>query len=361
MALTIYRSNRVETLQARLAERLAEAPLSHPFAAETIVVPTHAMARWLNLNIARQQGIAANLLYPQPAEWLWSLAANLLQDVPQKDPCARDALGWSIFDTLPGLLEQAAFKPLFRYLEDDENGIKRWQLSLRVADCFDRYQSCRPELIRAWSAGDDNGWQAQLWRQIVCAQHLPHRVELMQRLRQRLADGGAVEALPERVSLFALSRLAPAFFEVIHALAGRCELLLFQHNPTDQYWADLVSEKEQARKRLQDPRQGDYYDSGNHLLTSWGRQGQAMQDLLLDLGPLTGAEIEDNQAPASPSLLHRSLQASLFHLEQPRIELEARGSTIRCHCSFAIARYANARCCTTGYSATARSAPRAEQ
>ena len=71
MALTIYRSNQVEMLQARLVERLAEYPLDDPFATEVVVVPTYAMARWLNLNLARQQGIAANIHYPQLAEWIW--------------------------------------------------------------------------------------------------------------------------------------------------------------------------------------------------------------------------------------------------------------------------------------------------
>lgn len=332
MALTIYRSNRVETLQARLAQHMAAAPLTNPFAAETVVVPTYAMARWLNLNIALQQGVAANIRYPQPAEWLWNLATRLLDNVPQQDPCAGDALAWPIFDALPGLLDGAAFATLRHYLDDDANGIKRWQLTKRISDCFDRYQSFRPDMIRRWSNADADDWQARLWRHTVSARQLPHRVELMQRLETRLAHEVPGELLPERVSLFALSRLAPAWFKIIHALAERTEVLLFQHNPTDQYWADLVSEKGQARKRLLDPRQGDYYDSGNHLLTSWGRQGQAMQDLLLDMGSVTAAEIEDNQPPASHSLLHR-LQASLFHLEQPRLESVADDSvSIRlCH------------------------------
>ena len=109
-------------------------------------------------------------------------------------------------------------------------------------------------MITAWSKGEEKGWQAQLWRHVVSARQLPQRVELMRQLKQRLISNEALEALPERVSLFALSRLEPAFFEIIHALAARCEILLFQHNPTDQYWADLVSKKSQARKRLQDPR-----------------------------------------------------------------------------------------------------------
>ena len=323
MALTIYRSNRVEMLQARLVQRLAATPLTDPFATEVVVVPTYAMGRWLNLNFARQQGIAANIGYPQLGEWVWSLAGQLLDDIPQQDPYTRETLAWSIFNTLPDLLAQSAFASVQHYLDDDSNGIKRWQLSQRIADCFDRYQSSRADLIRSWSQGEGNDWQALLWRKLVTSRELPHRVDIMHRLVQHLNKPDLTNLsnrrrLPERISLFALSRIAPAYLEILHALAERTELLLFQHNPTDQYWADLVSAKQQARQRLQHPQQGEYFDSGNYLLTSWGRQGQTLQDLLLDLGPITSAEIEDNHPPGSNNLLH-SLQASLFHLEQPRL------------------------------------------
>jgi exodeoxyribonuclease V gamma subunit len=317
MALTIFRSNRVETLQSRLLERLAATPLTDPFATEMVVVPTYAMARWLNLNFARQQGIAANIDYPQLGEWVWSLAGQLLDDIPQQDPCSRDRLGWTIFNQLPDLLEHKVFESLRLYLDDDNSGIKRWQLSLRIADCFDRYQSYRPDMIRSWSQGKGDSWQALLWNKLVTARQLPHRVEIMHRIGQHLKASSSNSRLPERVSLFALSRIAPVYLETLHTLAQRTELLLFQHNPTDQYWADLVNAKQQARKRLQDPQQSEYFDSGNYLLTSWGRQGQTMQDLLLDLGPMTADEVEDNQPPPGTNLLH-SLQASLFHLEQAR-------------------------------------------
>jgi len=332
MALTIYRSNRVEVLQARLAQQLLAHPLTSPLASEVIVVPTYAMARWLNLSFAQQQGIAANIRYPQAGEWLWSLARAMLTDIPAREPFDRATLCWSVFNTLPDLIDTAAFSPLRKYLDDDHSGIKRWQLSQRIADCFDRYQSYRPNTIQDWSSGSEDAWQAQLWRGVASTGPALNRVEIMRRLQHRLRNGADTRGLPERVSLFALSRLAPAYLEIVNALADRTEVLLFQHNPTDQYWADLVSDKEQARKRLANPRQGDYLDSGNHLLSSWGRQGHALQDLLLDLGPVTANEVEDNQPPTDTSLLHR-LQASLFHLEQPQLDppLDDSVSVQMCH------------------------------
>ena len=314
MPITVHSSNRVETLQHRLSQQLAARPLSNPFSPEIIVVPTYAMGRWLNLQIARQQGIAANIRYPQAAEWIWSLATTLLPDAPASDPCSRAALTWLIFNDLPGRLGEPGFTRLQRYLDDDDSGIKRWQLSQRIADCFDRYQSYRPELIEAWSAGKEDHWQARLWRSVVTATDRPHRVDVTRRLIACLEDENRTLKLPERVCLFALSRLAPRYMEVVHSLARRTEVLLFQHNPSDQYWADLVSEKEQARRRLQQPGQETYFDSGNPLLTSWGKQGQVMQDLLIDLGSVTAREIEDHHAPGEDTLL-RSLQNSLFRLQ----------------------------------------------
>jgi len=279
MALTILSSNRIETLQSRLTRQLMSQPLHDPFAQEVIVVPTYAMARWLNLRIAQQHGVAANIDYPQVGEWIWTLAGTILDGTPKRDPYSREALNWQVFSLLPGLLEQESFAPLRHYLDDDNSGLKRWQLAQRIAAAFDRYQLYRPEKIRSWSAGNEHHWQARLWRAIVTTRKQEHRLEVISSVIERLTDDSRPLGLPERISLFAMSRLAPVFIEFIHALARRTEILLYQHNPTDQYWADLVSEKVQARKRLQNPDHVEYFDTSNSLLAAWGKQGQAMQDL----------------------------------------------------------------------------------
>ena len=321
MALTILSSNRVETLQARLTKQLAETPLDDPFTREIIVVPTYAMARWLNLRIAQQQGIAANIHYPLVEDWIWQQAHRILADVAEQDPYSAQALYWKIFNLLPRLLDLDAFAALRAYLVDDKNGIKRLQLAQRIAATFDRYQTYRPQLIMDWSNGAETHWQAVLWRKIT-ATGKRHRVEIIIEVIARL-EGDTVEVeLPQRISLFTMSRLAPVYIEFIHALARKTRVLMYQHNPTDQYWADLVSEKEQARRRLQNPDHAEYLDTSNNLLTSWGKQGQQMQDLLLDLGPVINNEIEENHPPGNDSML-QCLQGSLFNLDLPETGFHA--------------------------------------
>ncbi|MDH3859602.1 MAG: exodeoxyribonuclease V subunit gamma, partial [Gammaproteobacteria bacterium] len=217
MALTILSSNQVEILQSRLTQRIVAEPLANPFAPEIIVVPTYAMSRWLNLRIAQQQGIAANIYYPQVSEWIWGMAATNLDNLPLKDPYSRGELAWQIFVALPGMLGQTAFLSLRRYLDDDQTGIKRWQLAQRIATSFDRYQTYRPELIRDWSDGADNQWQAKLWRKITATRKEAHRVDIMTNIIEHLADETTEIKLPRRTSLFAMSSLAPLAIEFIHA------------------------------------------------------------------------------------------------------------------------------------------------
>ena len=314
MALSIISSNRVEILQSRLAQHLAAAPLTDPFVTETIVVPTFAMARWLNLQIAQQQGVAANIEYPQVGEWVWHMAAAVLTDLPSLDPYTRDALAWQIYSQLPELLERRAFASLEQYLADDRVGIKRWQLAQRIAGSFDRYQSYRPQTIREWSRGEDNQWQAQLWRSLIENRGLDHRVASITRLIEVLEQGPAPNILPQRVSLFALSSLPPLYLEVLRALAPRIELNLYLHSPSDQYWADLESEKQKSRRQLAAPRQQDLFDAGNELLASWGRQGQVFQDLLLNQVSAESIDIDLFARPGDDSLLNQ-IQRSIFTLE----------------------------------------------
>ncbi len=325
MALLIQSSNRVERLQQNLSQALANRPLSNPLATETIVVPTYAVARWLNLQIAQQQGIAANIQYPLPAAWLWEIAASQIDGVPEQDPLRLDSMGWKIFAILPEFLSRIEFDSLRDYLIDDEAGVKRWQLSNRIAAVFDRYQQYRPQMIRDWGKQNNTLWQAQIWQALIQDLNGNHRVNILSRLINQLGRTGPSTKLPERISFFAISSLPPLTIEVINALAAHTEITLYQHSPTDQYFADLKSPRSISQLQLFNPQVAEYYEIGNELLASWGRQGQVMQELLLEQSQVPSSDIEDNQAPGNASLL-QSIQQNIFDLGATAISAQTDAS-----------------------------------
>ena len=311
--LHVIRSNRMESLLEVLSERLSTRPLGSVFAPEILVVPGPAMARWVRLQLARSWGIAANLSCPLPAVFIWQTVRNLLgHRLPERDPLERGLLAWKIFGLLPELLGAPAFRDLRTYLGKNTDDRKRWQLAEQIADVFDRYQFYRPEWIRAWSRGQEQDWQAQLWRRLILDLKPAHRVAAIDQWIQALPQVSPASVLPERVSLFALSNLPPLMGEAFRALADQTQVDLYLQVPTDAFWADLVSPRTLASLHLKPPEASDHCEIGNDLLAAWGRQGQALQNWLLEREILL-EETERFVEPAPTSLLSR-LQQDIFHL-----------------------------------------------
>jgi len=336
MPLHLLSSNRVELLQKQLSTLLLSAPLANVFASETVLVPSQAMQRWLNIRLAQTQGVAANIDYPLPANWVWQVAANLEQqdDAAAFDPLAREHMAWQILALLPQLVAVPEFLPLRQYLGNELEGVKAWQLAQKIADVFDRYQFYRPDWIRRWSNVANNAlvsneeypsWQPLLWQALVQKQDRPHRVQLIDRFLEQLSKPelapSVAKHIPERVCCFALSSVPPLFMDVLEALSRFTNIFLFQHSPSDQYWADLRGKTQIARKRVEAPDEYQLFDTGNDLLASWGRQGQSFQDLLITRDVLDSAQIESFDQPGTDTLLH-SLQQSILDLND---EQEKRG------------------------------------
>lgn len=314
----LHTGNRLETLADALidAEQTAELP---PLAPRTLICESPGLWRWLRQRFCLRTGIACLLDTRLPAGWLWAQARRSLELPPGDDPLDRTHLHWRVFAVLePGnaFWSDDATRPLATYLADDHDSLKRWQLSGRIADVFDRYQYYRPNLIRDWNAGREStadGWQARLWRHLTDGLD-NHRIALMDRFLAELA-GGRVPHLPPRLDLFAIHNPAPLLLEAFVAIARHIPVHLWLLSPTPEYWADLESPREAARRRRESPTPDDLTlwnsESGNPLLTQWGRQGQALQDLLLDEGIPLQEDDSHFREPDGNSLLHR-LQADIF-------------------------------------------------
>ena len=64
--IRIVRSHRLEALADALAEALAPQRAALDLAPDTIIVPSTAMARWVEARLAQRFGVAANLDQPYP-------------------------------------------------------------------------------------------------------------------------------------------------------------------------------------------------------------------------------------------------------------------------------------------------------
>lgn len=295
----IYTSNRLEDLLTVLAERLAVDPLP-PLETETIVVPGQGMARWLRFELAARHGIAAGLALPFPGAFLQQL--NRRASAATGNEFGLDVLTWRVHRLLGDTALQRELGPATSYCSHDPDGRKRFQLSKRIAGCFDDYQLYRDDLLARAANGDDlrelgdhGPWQAKLWRALLrdagydgapgaaaaaAAPMLfaeleaeskrarePWQAHRLQSLERLLADPGRARAvLPPRLSVFAASTLPPALLRLLFAVSRQVEVALYVPTPSPHWFGD-------QRKGA----------DGNALLARLGIEAREFQDALVDL------------------------------------------------------------------------------
>jgi hypothetical protein len=129
----LYHSNALEILAGLLADELRRPAPGQPLLApDTVLVPQVAMRRWLQATLAKQHGIAANLEFLTPGEFVRrALDAN--EDGSDHDLDAT-ALHWRLYAALTDLsvLREPALLPLRGYLAGDDP-LRPWTLAGELA------------------------------------------------------------------------------------------------------------------------------------------------------------------------------------------------------------------------------------
>ena len=315
--LTLYTSNKIDALLYQLSSNIKARPLASPLTPEIIAVNNSAMEKWLQINIAQLLGVESNYHFPLPASLLWSVLKKHKPNLPEQDPLNRAGLQWRIFSALPELIHLDEFSTLKHYIQADIQGIKRWQLAGKIADSFDRYQYYRPDWLE--QATGENQWQASLWNAIT-SDLAHHKLQMVETYLADLQAGNIpTNHLPERISLFAPSALPPLVLNTLLQLAECTEIQVdfYLLAPTNQYWLDLVSEKVAAKTRLNNPDSSVYMETGNRLLSSWGRQGQVFFDQLISVG--SAAESIEYFEEPEPHTVLGQVKSDIYHLFDPDI------------------------------------------
>jgi exodeoxyribonuclease V gamma subunit len=313
----LYHSNALDVLAGLLADELrTPAPGQPLLAPDTVLIPQVAMRRWLQATLARQHGIAANLEFLTPGEFVArALDANL---GAAEDDLDLDSLHWRLHAALsdPALLAQPAMAQLAAYLAGDDP-LKPWALAGELANVFNKYQAWRRDWLLRWDGGaDPDDPQAILWRRV--ANGRMHRARRIQAYLARFAEGDALPAgLPARLFAFGTLNISPDVLRVLATQARVGTLHFYLPTPTKHYWGDLQSLAARLRAGA-DPFEGSAGEAGseNPLLRDWGAAGKDFMALLGSYEVVhPSGEIAAYADPAeadSNGLLQR-MQADLFH------------------------------------------------
>jgi exodeoxyribonuclease V gamma subunit len=338
--LHVHRATRADRLADALAQMFAQPP-ADPFAPDVVAVPTRGMERWLTQHMSQilgaqpgeRDGVCANVLFPSPHRLVLDAVATASGIEPEQDPWLPERSVWPLLDVVQECLDEPWLSGLATYLgadvepPDPAKRTRRLSVVRHVAGLYDRYALHRPAMLEAWADGRDAdelghqlpataAWQAELWRRLRARIGRPGPAERRERAQQRLREDPALLELPERLSLFGLTRLPAGHLQVLSALAHGRDVHLFLLHPSPELWRAVAHRAEPQRVaiRSEDP---TAQLAANRLLASWGRDAREMQ-LVLEGAPASGGhsdhdhdhDHEPNADPPPNGLLTR-IQADI--------------------------------------------------
>ena len=298
--LHIHRAERADGLIDALRALLAD-PLPDPFAPELVAVPTRGMERWLTQRMSdrlgarpgRADGVCANVGFPPPRAVVTAAIATAAGVDPETDPWLPERMVWPLLEVIDDALEEPWLHRLAAHLGGSRERARRFGAARHLADLFDGYALHRPELVRGWTAGNHDGWQAELWRRLRERIAEPDPAERLERACARLRAEPDIADLPPRLSVFGLTRLPTGHLHVFRALADRRDVHLFLLHPSPALWARIATaEHEPVERRATDP---TATVPTNRVLASWAHDAREMQLVV------TREEHEDHHHPVAPA------------------------------------------------------------
>lgn len=323
MSLTFHSSNRLENLAEIFADNY-RVHLEKPFDKEVIVVQTKGMEKWLALQVALHKGISANNEFLFPNTIIQRIFKAVLDYEELQLAFDKDSLLWEIYCQLPLLCKSnKIFEPVRKYLQDDINGVKLYQLSEKIADTFDQYQIYRPDMVYDWDKGNywlgrkdlfesKHAWQPVLWNSIF-KESYRHRASVFFDFISKIShlNSQQIDRLPSQISVFGISVIPKMYLDILTLVSMYIPVDYYTLNPCQEYWGYIRNRKEikRAERKLDKTAEELRLEEGNELLASQGMLGREFIDMMLEIPVEYGMQeyFQDDQKGTLLSIIQSDL------------------------------------------------------
>ncbi|MEB3766999.1 exodeoxyribonuclease V subunit gamma [Acinetobacter sp. MD2] len=306
MGIHICQSQQLEVLAQALLQQ-SKAHLDAPFqvlAPQHFIVPSAAVAQWLQQYIAKVQGISANAeFHPRIQSFQWFAYQQVLpnKDRVRQANIPRLVMKWRIYAALapyiqPAQNELASEHPLFAIVQriyasaetvaladrvQKKQSMLYW-IAEQVSRLFSQYMlyrghcghplaepcSCSHNWLKQWGKQQPldieqlvpihgspvseekllqlqqlEAWQRWLWLEVFNTDFIEMQQvdqDFWEILDDPMQREAALAQLPQQISIFTILELAPSQLYFLRRLAQYLDIYVFHFNPSQEYWADSV-------------------------------------------------------------------------------------------------------------------------
>lgn len=326
----LYTRNNLESLAQCYSEARKESPLdfrrSGVFGFDEVTVPTRGMAVWLEHYLVNDGHVVANYKFPFVRNSIDNILRECFVDVPAFKPklFAVPVLTWRIYSLL---LKDSGKYNLTSYLnrkEEDVTDLRRYQLSLKLANLFYQYQSFLPFILHPVKnerkdVDENNRWQMDLWDDLCVDENGEHIISPAEAMVAFLTNDALLKEVSP-VTFFGVSAMPPVFLQILKKLAKNTTVNFFYHNPCDEYWAEQQAEWEKKHYSAAEDNLSTSFE--NSLLGNFGIQGRNFFKAIMELDSdicehswVTGPCKNEKSSTEQPIL--KAIQANILAMETP--------------------------------------------
>ncbi|MGY0398801.1 MAG: exodeoxyribonuclease V subunit gamma [Ostreibacterium sp.] len=289
ISINTYYSSHTEALLGTLFSSLQNERdrRCSPFAKTSIIVPNSGMQRYLELSIAKELGICAQIEISFASHFLHNLYQHVLSGevniahIDERKLAFLIVMLWQSIDaeTTSIFSDTGLVELLSQYHTTDQ----RYRLAMQVAQLFRRYLHERPELIMTWQdnhclyAGKHphEAWQMRLFNQLSLGSYKNNIIQ--SRFHTKLKQHQ--ETLPT-LHLFGFHLMPPVQLLDFSVLSTVSSVQAYLFNPSVTYWQDVIPDAIKAELDLTKEAETELMTLGNPLLASWGQAGKYLIEQL---------------------------------------------------------------------------------
>jgi exodeoxyribonuclease V gamma subunit len=317
MSIDIYFGNCLERLTAQLASCIAAQQNSNdPLRPITVILPNRNIRKWLQLDLARRQGISVNLEFGYLEQGLWKILDSLYDGPPVTllDEPTLQRLVLAVLLNIPELpaASREPLRLLADYLPDQAHSQdyarRLWQLSGRLARLLREYEYNRADIIRNWDGNrpaplgpraDPEVQRAQqaLYRLLFGPDGLRNRLGKralsLYQFAQLVFSRLDLESPPPAPTfhVFGLSQTSSFHSDLLLRLGQFARIHIYQLSMCSEFWEDMSTAQEARWRRIVQAKvvetDGDQELASpaeeNELLMHFGKVGRETARLLSDL------------------------------------------------------------------------------
>lgn len=215
-----------------------------------ILVPNSSVGRWLNIQLAQNNHISANLKMHLPSRYLWELLRKMDSSMAEPSPYEPKRLVWYIYALLDKKNRAVESRSTGTTSQNPNGMTHQWFQAMELGRIFHEYLTYRPHMLLEWERKSvdrsADPQQVQWWLDLVELIGNRHHGRLMEECSTRLdcmPDDQIVQFLPSRLICFGLAHLAPPYVQLLGGLSKKIEVLFYLNNPCNEYWGDIKTQR----------------------------------------------------------------------------------------------------------------------